>query len=92
MSHVTVRIPESLRQYAGGAEQLHVNGGTLADIIRALGERHPQLVPRLLAPEGNLRPHVNVFIGRDNARDLQGLGTVVPDGAEVVILPAVAGG
>jgi molybdopterin converting factor small subunit len=92
MSHAIVRIPEALRAFTDGAAELHVSAGTLADVIRAMGERHPQLPARLLTPEGTLRPHVNVFVGRDNARDLQGLGTVVPDGAELRILPAVAGG
>jgi len=92
MGHVVVHIPGPLRPFAEGAESLHVPGGTLADVVRALGETHPQLQARLLTPEGGLRPYVNVFVGRDNVRDLQGLATVVADGAEVFILPAVAGG
>jgi molybdopterin converting factor small subunit len=92
MGHVVVRIPGPLRPFADGAESVHVPGGTLADVVRSIGELHPQLTARLLTPEGGLRPYVNVFVGRDNVRDLQGLGTVVPDGAEVFILPAVAGG
>jgi len=92
MSHVVVRLPAALRPFADGAAELHVPAGTLADVIRSTGERHPQLPARLLTPEGALRPLVNVFVGRDNVRDLQGLGTVVADGAEVFILPAVAGG
>lgn len=92
MSHVVVRIPGPLRPFTDGAGTLHVPAGTLADVVRGLGAQHPQLTARLLTPEGTLRPYVNVFVGRDNVRDLQGLGTVVPDGAEVFILPAVAGG
>ncbi len=92
MSHVVVRIPGPLRPFTDGAESLQVPPGTMAEIIRGLGERYPQLESRLLTPDGTLRPYVNVFIGRDNVRDLQGLGTPVPDGAEVFILPAVAGG
>jgi len=92
MSHVVVRIPGPLRAFTEGAEVLHAPSGTLADVIRGLGEQHPQLKSRLLTPEGTLRPYVNVFVGADNVRDLRGLGTVVPDGAEVFILPAVAGG
>jgi molybdopterin converting factor small subunit len=92
MNHVVVRLPAALRPFADGATELHVPAGTLADIIRALGGRHPALLSRLLTPEGSLRPYVNVFVGSMNSRDLQGLGTVVPDGTEVSILPAVAGG
>lgn len=92
MSQVVVRLPAALRPFAEGEAELHVPAGTLSDVIRAAGERHPQLPARLLTPDGALRPLVNVFVGRDNVRDLQGLGTVVADGAEVFILPAVAGG
>ena len=92
MSHVVVRLPAALRPFADGATELHVPAGTLADIVHAVGERHPALLSRLLTPEGSLRPYVNVFVGSMNIRDLQGLGTVVPDGTEVSILPAVAGG
>jgi molybdopterin converting factor small subunit len=60
--------------------------------MRELAGRHPQLVQRLLTPEGELRPFVNVFVGRANIRGLQGLATPVPPGAVVSILPAVAGG
>jgi molybdopterin converting factor small subunit len=92
MSQVVIRLPPALRPFAGGAQALHASEGTLDDVIRSLGARHPQLSARLLTPEGELRPHVNVFVGRDNVRDLQGLATVVAGGAEVFILPAVAGG
>jgi len=92
MGDIVVRIPGPLRPFTEGAELLHVANGTLADVIRVLGERYPQLQARLLTPDGALRPHVNVFVNRDNVRDLQGLATFVPEGAEVFILPAVAGG
>ena len=92
MTDVIVRIPGPLRSFAGGAEQLLAPPGTVTEIIRCLGERHPQLPPRLLNAEGELRPHVNIFIGRENVRELQGLASPVASGAIVSILPAVAGG
>jgi molybdopterin converting factor small subunit len=92
MTEVIVRIPGPLRSFAGGAEQLLAPAGTVAEIIRFLGERHPQLPTRLLTAEGELRPHVNIFIGRENVRELQGLASAVASGGTVSILPAVAGG
>lgn len=41
---------------------------------------------------GRLRRHVNVFVGADNVRNLDGVDTLVPDGVEVSLLPAVSGG
>lgn len=92
MTHIVVRIPAPLRPFAGGADELHATAGTLADLLQQLGAAHPQLVQRLLTPDGELRPFVNVFVGRSNVRALSGLATEVPPGAVVSILPAVAGG
>jgi len=92
MGEVRVRIPGPLRPFTDGAEELRAAAGTVAAVIDAMGARHPQLLPRLLTPEGELRPYVNVFVGRDNVRDLQGLATAVTEGTVIHILPAFAGG
>lgn len=87
-----MRIPEPLSGFAGGERLLHAAPGTVADVLGELGRRHPQLLQRIVAPDGGLRPLVNVFVGRVNVRGLQGLATPVPEGAVLSILPAVAGG
>jgi molybdopterin converting factor small subunit len=92
MTEVVVRIPAALQQFAGGQCELRAAPGTVADVLQQLAEPHPQLVQRVLTPDGDLRLFVNVFIGRVNARSQQGLATLVPAGEVVTILPAVAGG
>ena len=92
MTDIVVRIPAPLRPYADGIDELPATAGTLADVLRQLGAGHPQLLQRILTPDGELRPFVNVFVGRSNVRALSGLATAVPPGAVVSILPAVAGG
>jgi molybdopterin converting factor small subunit len=92
MSEITVRIPGALQDFTGGSRECVVTAERVADVVARLGELHPQLVPRLLTPEGTLRPFVNVFVGPHNVRDLQGLDTPIPAGVPVTILPAVAGG
>lgn len=92
MADIIVRIPAALRTFAGDAAELRARAGTVTDVLRELGGRHPQFVQRLLTPEGALRPFVNIFIGRTNVRALAGLATRVPEGEVVTILPAVAGG
>ncbi|HET7202490.1 MAG TPA: ubiquitin-like small modifier protein 1 [Steroidobacteraceae bacterium] len=90
---IVVRIPAALRGFTAGAHELQVApGGTVADVLAELRARHPQLVPRLVAPDGTLRPFVNVYVDRADIRSLQGLATRVPAGAVLSILPAVAGG
>ena len=92
MAKVTVRIPGALQSFAAGERECQVSASSVAELVSRLGERHPQLTPRMLTPEGTLRPFVNVFVGPHNVRDLQGLDTPIPEGTAVTILPAVAGG
>lgn len=92
MSEIVVRIPAALRAFADGLEELGAAPGTVGEVLEQVRARHPQLVQRVLTPEGELRPFVNVFVGRANVRGLQGLATPVPAGAIVSVLPAVAGG
>lgn len=64
----------------------------MAAVLDALAERHPAVGRRVRDETGMVRRHVNVFVGSDNARDLAGVDTVVPEGVEVAVLPAVSGG
>jgi sulfur-carrier protein len=74
---------------------VHVDLGQTAAIgtlLDHLAVAYPALERRLRDEQGRLRPHVNVFVGTDNIRDLDQLATPLADGSEVVILPAVSGG
>ena len=89
---VSVRIPTTLRTLTGGQSEVAVDGSTVGEVLKALDAAHPGFADRLLDEEGGLRRFVNVFVADDDVRFLQGLDTPVPDGAEVAIIPAVAGG
>jgi molybdopterin converting factor small subunit len=93
---VTVVVPRALRRFAEDRARVDVDvadqGATLASVLSALAERYPGVCDRTLDERGELRRHVNVFVDDDSVRGGDGLGTPVPDGAEIVILPAVSGG
>jgi molybdopterin synthase sulfur carrier subunit len=89
---VSVRIPTTLRTLTGGQAEVSVDGSTVGEVLKALDAAHAGFVERILDDEGGLRRFVNVFVADDDVRFLQGLETPVPDGAEVAIIPAVAGG
>ena len=89
---VRVRIPTQLRPLAGGAGEVEVEGSTVGDALKALDVAHPGFGERLFDEGGNLRRFVNVFMGEEDIRFLDGLGTPVPAGAVVSVVPAVAGG
>jgi MoaD family protein len=89
---VTVKIPTQLRNVTGGEAQTAVDGAaTVGDVLDGLYERYDGLRDRI-AEDGGLRRFVNVYVGGEDIRFLDGLETTVDDGDEVTILPAVAGG
>lgn len=91
---VTLVLPGQLRDLAAGRSRVSVaaGGSTVGDTLEKLRAELPGVYDRILTEQRELRPHVNVFVGSADIRWSGGLETPVPDGAEVVILPAVSGG
>lgn len=103
---VRVRIPTALRELVGGTHTVVVlvepgaggsqgtprDAATVGSVLDVLAREHPALERRVRDERGRRRAHVNLFVGDDNVRDLEGLATPVPPGAELSILPAVSGG
>jgi sulfur-carrier protein len=89
---VSVRIPTTLRTLTAGKSEVSLEGSNVRDVLTGLDQAHPGFADRLLDDDGNLRRFVNVFVADDDIRFLDGLDTPVPDGSEVSIIPAVAGG
>jgi molybdopterin converting factor small subunit len=87
-------IPGSLRSLTGGCSPVDVEtaGGALQDALQALFRAHPALRDRILTERGDIREHVNVFVGKSDVRSTGGLATLVADGVEISIIPAVSGG
>ncbi len=96
---VTFRIPGPLLSFTGGRHVVEVEAAVDAaapfTVEAALGQLwrlYPGLRDRMLTEQGQVRPHVNVFVGADSIRDTGGLATPVADRAEIAIIPAVSGG
>jgi len=89
---VSVRIPTILRTYTGGESEVSATGATLAEILDDLDANYAGIKGRILDEDGKLRRFVNVYVNNDDVRFEQELATPTPDGAEVSVIPAVAGG
>jgi molybdopterin converting factor small subunit len=89
---VEVRIPTVLRSHTGGASVVTVDGSTIGEVLGKLVAEHPGMAGQVVQEDGSLHKFVNIYVNDDDVRYLQGVDTPVPDGAEVSILPAVAGG
>ena len=88
----SVRIPTILRTYTGGAAEVAADGATLQDILDSLDAQYAGIAARVLDDNGALRRFVNVYVNDDDVRFLDGLATPIADGANISIIPAVAGG
>lgn len=88
---VTVKIPAQLRPATGGEGEIEVEGSTVGEALDAVFAAHGGLQDRI-TENGDLRRFVNVYVAGEDIRFSDGLATPIEDGAEVTILPAVAGG
>ena len=87
-------IPGPLRTFTNGRDQVAVEGSftSLREALVALCGTHPGVRDRVLTEQGEIREHVNLFVGNDRVRFGKGLATPVSNGAEISIVPAVSGG
>jgi molybdopterin converting factor small subunit len=88
----SVRVPTILRTYTKGESEVSADGATLSDVLDSLDSTYPGIKRRVIDEQGRLRRFVNVYVGSDDVRFSEGLATAIPDGAQVSIIPAVAGG
>jgi molybdopterin converting factor small subunit len=89
---VSVRIPTILRTYTGGESEVTADGSTLAEVLDDLESNHSGIKARVLDEQGAIRRFVNVYVGNDDVRFLESLETPTPEGVQISIIPAVAGG
>jgi len=91
---ITFHIPAYLAAFAEGQRSLKLDSSpaTVHEALEALWRVHPGLRDRVLDEQGEVRQHINVFVGEESIRFADGLGTRVPDPSEILIVPAVSGG
>ena len=88
----SIRIPTPLRQFTGGNSEVPVGGDTVNAALSDLAARHPDLRKHLYSDNGELRAFVNIFLGQDDVRHLQGVNTKIKENDQLRIVPSVAGG
>jgi molybdopterin converting factor small subunit len=88
----TINLPTILREHTGGAKRINAEGETVGEVFAAAVLEFPKLGAQLTNADGGLPMFVNVFLDDEDIRYLDGLDSVVSAGADITILPAVAGG
>jgi molybdopterin synthase sulfur carrier subunit len=89
---INVRIPTILRTYTQDQSQVTAEGATLTEVLDSLEASFPGIKARVVDEQGALRRFVNIYVAEEDVRFASGLDTPTPDGAQVSIIPAVAGG
>jgi molybdopterin converting factor small subunit len=91
---VTFRIPSYLVAFTSGRSSLALDNSpaTVSDALESLWKLHPGLRDRILDEQGEVRQHINIFVGDEAIRFAEGLSTKVPNNTEIMIVPAVSGG
>ena len=87
-----LRIPTPLRSYTSGQSEVNVSGSNISEALADLTKQFPAIKPHLFHEDGNLRPFVNLFVGENNIKDLQGIDTEIKDGEKIMLIPSIAGG
>ena len=87
-----IRIPTPLRKLTGEQEVVQGDGATIGEILQSIDRTYPGLKDRLCDEQGNVRRFVNIYLNDEDIRFLDEKATVVKDGDEISIVPAIAGG
>ncbi|MBV9180802.1 MAG: MoaD/ThiS family protein [Acidobacteria bacterium] len=87
-------IPGALRQFTGGAATVNLEDSapTLGHALAMLWMLHPGLRDRVLTEQGQVRQHINIFIGDEDIRYSGGLVSTLSPGSEISIVPSITGG
>ena len=87
-------MPGALREFTEGRTvvEISIPRGTMSDALTALWALHPGVRDRIINEQGQVRQHINIFVGNENIRYTGGLATPVSDGSQISIVPAVSGG
>lgn len=88
----SLRIPTPLRTYTNGSSEIHLQGSNISDALQDLVIKYPEIQPHIFNGNGELRPYVNLFLGEDNVKDLNGLETLLEEHDRLLLIPSIAGG
>ena len=89
---VTVYIPTPYRRFAGNQTRVQTEGNTVGEVLDRLGQDYPSLRNMIYDDKEEIPGHINIYLNNTEIHALQGKATVVKDGDEMAVIPAIAGG
>ncbi len=89
---IKVRIPTPLQKHTNNQAEVNVEAKDIKDLIENLEKSFPGIKERICDEKGNPRKFINIYVNEEDVRFLQRDETLLKDGDEVSIIPAIAGG
>ena len=89
---VSVFIPTALRKYAQGKSEIQIDASDVGETLVLLGVLYPEVRNYIFDNDKKLKRFVNVFVNETNIKNLDGLQTRLEEGANIALIPAIAGG
>jgi molybdopterin synthase sulfur carrier subunit len=89
---VKVLVPTALQNFTDNQATLESSGSNISELLESLEQSFPGIKSRLCDEQGKPRRFLNLYVNSEDIRFLEGTDTVLNDGDEVSIVPAVAGG
>jgi sulfur-carrier protein len=86
---VKVVLPTPLADYTAQAREVEAEGGTLAELLADLDRRFPGIRFRMIDEQGAIRPHIKIFVNREQAH---GIASRLGPSDEVLVVAALSGG
>ena len=89
---ITVQIPSPLRRFTNNQAQVYISAGNINELLDGLEEAHNGIKETIIDENGYIRRYVNIYLNDEDIRFLDVTDTILNDGDEVAIVPAIAGG
>ncbi len=89
---ILVQIPTPLKKFTKNQSEVQVEGTTIGEALDSLELSFPGIRERLCDDRGAIRKFINLYLNDEDIRFMDGEKTVLKDGDEVSIIPAIAGG
>ncbi len=88
---VSIYVPTPYREFTGNSARINVEADSVGKLLRVIAEQYPGLKDKIYH-DGEIAPHLNIYVNGEEIRALEGEKTLLNDGDEVALVPAVAGG
>ena len=94
MVPVTFHIPGALREFTEGRSTVEIEASprTVAYALSSLWTLYPGVRDRIATEQGQIREHINIFVGDEDIRYTRGLMSQISTGCQISIVPAISGG